>query len=82
MENQNDKITEKESRIIDNSEVKDRVLRDESDKDGEQIINDRPIDAENAVPPDAWKINKNPIKMPGRIIKIRLWKTTCNLFYK
>ena len=54
MENQNDKITEKESRIIDNSEVKDRVLRDESDKDGEQIINDRPIDAENAVPPDAW----------------------------
>ena len=55
MENQNDKITEKESRIIDNSEVKDRVLRDESDKDGEQIINDRPIDAENAVPPDAWK---------------------------
>lgn len=55
MENQNDKSTEKESRIIDNSEVKDRVLRDESDKDGEQIINDRPIDAENAVPPDAWK---------------------------
>lgn len=55
MENHNDKITEKESRIIDNSEVKDRVLRDESDKDGEQIINDRPIDAENAVPPDAWK---------------------------
>lgn len=55
MKNQNDKITEKESRIIDNSEVKDRVLRDESDKDGEQIINDRPIDAENAVPPDAWK---------------------------
>lgn len=55
MENQNDKITEKESRIIDNSEVKDRVLRDESDKDGEQIINDRPINAENAVPPDAWK---------------------------
>ncbi|WP_312820081.1 hypothetical protein [Kaistella carnis] len=55
MENQNDKITEKESRIIDDSEVKDRVLRDESDKDGEQIINDRPIDAENAVPPDAWK---------------------------
>lgn len=55
MENQNDKSTEKESRIINNSEVTDRVLRDESDKDGEQIINDRPIDAENAVPPDAWK---------------------------
>lgn len=55
MENTNKNKEEKESRIIDIPEVQDRVLRDESDEDGKVIINDRPIDAENAVPPEAWK---------------------------
>lgn len=62
MENQDDKNTEKETRIIEDSEINDRVLRDESNEDDEVIINDRPIDAENAVPPDSWKNQQKAYK--------------------
>ena len=58
MENKDKNQETKESRIIDVPGVDDRVLRDESDSDGKIIINDRPIDAENAVPPKAWKNQK------------------------
>ncbi len=51
MENKDKNQETKESRIIEVPGVDDRVLRDESDSDGKIIINDRPIDAENAVPP-------------------------------
>jgi hypothetical protein len=58
MENKDKNQETKESRIIDVPGVDDRVLRDESDSDGKIIINDRPIDAENAVPPKAWENQK------------------------
>jgi hypothetical protein len=58
MENKDKNHETKESRIIDVPGVDDRVLRDESDSDGKIIINDRPIDAENAVPPKAWENQK------------------------
>lgn len=58
MENKDKNQETKESRIIDVPGVDDRVLRDESDSDGNIIINDRPIDAENAVPPKAWENQK------------------------
>ena len=58
MENKDKNQETKESRIIEVPGVDDRVLRDESDSDGKIIINDRPIDAENAVPPKAWENQK------------------------
>ena len=72
MENKEKYTDETESRIIEIPCVNDRVLRDESDDNDKVIINDRPIDAENAVPPkawenqkkaydDAWKQNKNQV---------------------
>lgn len=49
------KGNEKESRIIDVPGVDDRIIRNESDEEDKIIINDIPLDAENAVPPKAWK---------------------------
>ena len=56
MEDKN-KETE-ENRIIEIEGVDDRVLRNESDSDGKVILNDRPLNAENAVPPKAWENQK------------------------
>lgn len=53
MENKDKKQEPEESRIIEITE--DRVIRDESNCDEKVILNDRPIEAENAVPPKAWK---------------------------
>ena len=47
-----------ENRIIEMEGVDDRVIRNESDSDGKVILNDRPLDAENAVPPKAWENQK------------------------
>ena len=58
MENKEKYTDETESRIIEIPGVNDRVLRDESDDNDKVIINDRPIDAENAVPPKAWENQK------------------------
>lgn len=49
------KGNEKESRIIDVPGVDDRIIRNESDEEDKIIINDIPLDAENAVPPKAWE---------------------------
>ena len=58
MENKNENREENESRIIDVEGVNDRVIRDESNDSDKVIINDRPLDAENAVPPKAWENQK------------------------
>ena len=47
-----------ENRIIEMEGVNDRVIRNESDSEGKVILNDRPLDAENAVPPKAWENQK------------------------
>lgn len=58
MENKDKKQKTEESRIIEVSGVDDRVLRNESDSADQVILNDRPINAENAVPPKAWDNQK------------------------
>ena len=49
---------ESESRIVE--KAGDRVLRQDGDDDN--ILNDRPVDAENAVPPDAWENQQKAYK--------------------
>ena len=58
MENNDDKLVENNSRIIKIAGVDDRVLRNESNDENEIIVNDRPLNAENAVPPKAWENQK------------------------
>ena len=58
MENKDDKLVENNSRIIKIAGVDDRVLRNESNDENEIIVNDRPLNAENAVPPKAWENQK------------------------
>ena len=58
MENIDDKLVENNSRIIKIAGVDDRVLRNESNDENEIIVNDRPLNAENAVPPKAWENQK------------------------
>ena len=58
MENKDKNKETEENRIIEIEGVDDRVLRDESDSDGKVILNDRPLNAENAVPPKAWENQK------------------------
>ena len=58
MENKDKNRDLEESRIIEIEGVEDRVLRNESDEEGKIILNDRPLDAENAVPPKAWENQK------------------------
>ncbi|MDQ0475864.1 MULTISPECIES: hypothetical protein [Chryseobacterium] len=55
MKNKDKDTDKKDSRIIKIPGIDDRVIRNESDKKDEIIINDRPLQAENAVPPKAWK---------------------------
>lgn len=55
MENKNKNQEPEESRIIEISGIEDRVIRNESDSADKVILNDRPTNAENAVPPEAWK---------------------------
>ena len=49
---------ESESRIVE--KAGDRVLRQDGDDDN--ILNDRPVDAENAVPPLAWENQQKAYK--------------------
>lgn len=58
MENKDKNSDLEESRIIEIEGVEDRVLRNESDEEGKIILNDRPLDAANAVPPKAWENQK------------------------
>ena len=58
MENRDKNKETEENRIIEIEGVDDRVLRNESDSDGKVILNDRPLNAENAVPPKAWENQK------------------------
>ena len=58
MENKDKNKKTEENRIIEIEGVDDRVLRNESDSDGKVILNDRPLNAENAVPPKAWENQK------------------------
>ena len=58
MENKDKNKETEENRIIEIEGVDDRVLRNESDSDGIVILNDRPLNAENAVPPKAWENQK------------------------
>ncbi len=58
MENKDKNKETEENRIIEIEGVDDRVLRNESDSDGKVILNDRPLNAENAVPPKAWENQK------------------------
>jgi hypothetical protein len=58
MENKDKTQETRESRIIEIFGVDDRVIRNESDSDDKVILNDRPINAENAVPPKAWENQK------------------------
>ncbi len=58
MENKDQNSDIEETRIIDIDGVNDRVLRDESNDDDKVILNDRPLNAENAVPPKAWENQK------------------------
>ena len=58
MENKDKNKETEENRIIEIEGVDDRVLRNESDYDGKVILNDRPLNAENAVPPKAWENQK------------------------
>ena len=58
MENKDKNKETEENRIIEIEGVDDRVLRNESDSDDKVILNDRPLSAENAVPPKAWENQK------------------------
>ena len=58
MENKDKNKETEENRIIEIEGVDDRVLRNESDSDDKVILNDRPLNAENAVPPKAWENQK------------------------
>ncbi len=58
MENKDKNKETGENRIIEIEGVDDRVLRNESDSDDKVILNDRPLNAENAVPPKAWENQK------------------------
>lgn len=58
MENKDKNKETEENRIIEVDGVDDRVIRNESDSDGKVILNDRPLNAENAVPPKAWENQK------------------------
>lgn len=58
MENKNHNTDLQASRIIEIEGVDDRVLRNESDNYNKVILNDRPLNAENAVPPKAWENQK------------------------
>ena len=58
MENKDKNKETEENRIIEIEGVNDRVIRNESDSDGKVILNDRPLNAENAVPPKAWENQK------------------------
>lgn len=58
MENKDKNKKTEENRIIEIEGVDDRVLRNESDSDDKVILNDRPLNAENAVPPKAWENQK------------------------
>ena len=58
MENKDKNKETEENRIIEMEGVNDRVIRNESDSDGKVILNDRPLNAENAVPPKAWENQK------------------------
>ncbi len=58
MENKDKNKETEENRIIEIEGVDDRVIRNESDSDGKVILNDRPLNAENAVPPKAWENQK------------------------
>ena len=58
MENKKENREKNESRIIDVEGVNNRVIRDESNDSDKVIINDRPLDAENAVSPKAWENQK------------------------
>ena len=58
MENKDKNKETEENRIIEIEGVDDRVLRNESDSEGKVILNDRPLNAENAVPPKAWENQK------------------------
>lgn len=55
MDNKDKNQKLEESRIIEISGIDDRIIRDESNSDDHVILNDRPINAENAVPPKAWE---------------------------
>ena len=58
MENKDKNKETEENRIIEVEGVDDRVIRNESDSEGKVILNDRPLNAENAVPPKAWENQK------------------------
>ena len=58
MENKDKNKETEENRIIEVEGVNDRVIRNESDSEGKVILNDRPLNAENAVPPKAWENQK------------------------
>ena len=58
MKHKDKNADEAESRIIEIPGVNDRILRNESDDKDKVFINDRPIAAENAVPPKAWENQK------------------------
>ena len=58
MENKDKNKETEENRIIEVEGVDDRVIRNESDSAGKIILNDRPLNAENAVPPKAWENQK------------------------
>lgn len=58
MENKDKNKETEENRIIEIEGVDDRVIRNESDSEGKVILNDRPLNAENAVPPKAWENQK------------------------
>ena len=58
MENKDKNKETEENRIIEMEGVNDRVIRNESDSEGKVILNDRPLNAENAVPPKAWENQK------------------------
>ena len=55
MDNKDKNQKPEESRIIEISGIDDRIIRDESNSDDHVILNDRPINAENAVPRKAWE---------------------------
>ena len=58
MENKDKNKETEENRIIQIDGVDDRVIRNESDSEGKVILNDPPLNAENAVPPKAWENQK------------------------
>lgn len=56
--NKKENSEELESRIVEKED--NRVLREDGDADN--VLNDRPVDAENAVPPDAWENQQKAYK--------------------